>query len=111
MAGPLLNVSNLTVDFRTDDGVVQAVRGVNFSVEPGKVLAVVGDGGFMMNAQELETAVRLIHLPTGITAQWSRERSLKQNRESALARLVKRIEAHFTIANIANRYLQMYQRL
>ncbi|CAN5671405.1 hypothetical protein BH10ACT1_BH10ACT1_28450 [soil metagenome] len=42
---PLLEVKDLTVDFRTDDGTVQAVRGVDFSIEPGKVLAIVGESG------------------------------------------------------------------
>ena len=45
MAGPLLEVENLTVEFPTADGVVRAVRGVTFDVEPGRVLAVVGESG------------------------------------------------------------------
>ena len=45
MAEPLLEIRDLSVDFRTDDGTVQAVRGVDFSVEPGQVLAVVGESG------------------------------------------------------------------
>jgi oligopeptide/dipeptide ABC transporter ATP-binding protein len=45
LAPPILRVENLTVDFRTDDGVVQAVRGVDFSVAAGQVLAVVGESG------------------------------------------------------------------
>jgi len=42
---PLLEVVDLGVSFRTDDGPVQAVRGVNLSVEAGQVLAVVGESG------------------------------------------------------------------
>ncbi len=41
----LLEVADLAVTFRTDDGPVQAVRGVDFSVDPGKVLAIVGESG------------------------------------------------------------------
>jgi len=42
---PILEVSSLTVDFRTDDGTVQAVRGVDFAVSAGEVLAIVGESG------------------------------------------------------------------
>ncbi|WP_426574973.1 ABC transporter ATP-binding protein [Aquihabitans sp. McL0605] len=45
MNPPILEVSGLTVDFRTDDGTVQAVRGVDFAVSAGEVLAIVGESG------------------------------------------------------------------
>jgi peptide/nickel transport system ATP-binding protein len=41
----LLEVKDLHVSFRTDDGIVQAVRGVNFRVEPGQTLGIVGESG------------------------------------------------------------------
>ena len=40
-----LVLNDLKVSFTTDDGVVQAVRGVDLSVHPGEVVAVVGESG------------------------------------------------------------------
>ena len=42
---PILKVTDLAVEFPTDDGVVKAVRGVSFEVRPRDVLGVVGESG------------------------------------------------------------------
>ena len=42
---PLLDVRDLRVSFRTPDGVLDAVRGLSFSVDRGKVLGIVGESG------------------------------------------------------------------
>src|SRR5256884_4130116 len=42
---PLLEVEDLRTHFRTDDGIVKAVDGVNFSVEKGQTLGIVGESG------------------------------------------------------------------
>ncbi|WP_141275616.1 ATP-binding cassette domain-containing protein, partial [Streptomyces cacaoi] len=41
----LLEVRDLHVDFHTRDGVIKAVNGVNYSVDAGETLAVLGESG------------------------------------------------------------------
>jgi oligopeptide/dipeptide ABC transporter ATP-binding protein len=41
----LLVVDNLTVSFPTDDGLVQAVRGVSYTVRTGEAMGIVGESG------------------------------------------------------------------
>lgn len=41
----LLEVDDLKVSFRTEDGMVAAVDSVSFSVAPGEVVAIVGESG------------------------------------------------------------------
>ena len=40
-----LEVRDLRVSFATEDGVVQAVDGLSFSLEPGRTLGIVGESG------------------------------------------------------------------
>jgi oligopeptide/dipeptide ABC transporter ATP-binding protein len=44
-SAPLLEVRDLRIGFRTEAGLVQAVDGVSFRLEPGSVLGLVGESG------------------------------------------------------------------
>ena len=44
-ATPLVEVSNLHVQFKMDEGTVYAVNGVTFSIPEGKTLGIVGESG------------------------------------------------------------------
>ena len=45
MPTPVFELSELRVSFPTDDGLVQAVRGVDLSVNEGELIGVVGESG------------------------------------------------------------------
>ena len=42
---PIFEVDNLNVSFDTNDGVVVAVKGVSFSINPGECVGIVGESG------------------------------------------------------------------
>ena len=41
----ILEVKNLTISFKTDNGLVRAVRGVSFDLHKGETLCIVGESG------------------------------------------------------------------
>jgi peptide/nickel transport system ATP-binding protein len=66
MSVPLLEVDGLKTWFYTRDGVVRAVDGVSFSVDPGETLAIVGESGCGKSVTSL-SILRLIASPPGRT--------------------------------------------
>jgi oligopeptide/dipeptide ABC transporter ATP-binding protein len=67
MAGPLLEVEELKVDFATDEGTVHAVDGVTYSLEAGEVLSIVGESG----SGKSVTAMTTVGLTRGTNARIS----------------------------------------
>ncbi len=52
---PVLEVAGLEVDFPPKEGVVHAVRGIDFSLAPGEVLGIVGESGSGKSVTALAT--------------------------------------------------------
>jgi peptide/nickel transport system ATP-binding protein len=69
MAERLLDVNDLKVQFATEDGIVQAVDGVSFNLDRGKVLGIVGESG----SGKSVTAMSLMGLTRGVNARFEGE--------------------------------------
>jgi oligopeptide/dipeptide ABC transporter ATP-binding protein len=61
---PLLQVVDLRVGFKTDDGYVNAVNGLSYAVEAGSTLGIVGESGSGKSVNAL-SIMRLIPSPPG----------------------------------------------
>ena len=63
MNGALIEVEDLTVRFRTDEGLITAVESTSFQIAPGEVLGLVGESG----SGKSVTAKSLMQLNAGNT--------------------------------------------
>ena len=70
MTDTLLEVQDLTVDFHTHGGTVEAVRGVSFSVARGETLAIVGESGCGKSVS-MQALLGLIPMPPGVIRRGS----------------------------------------
>ena len=64
MDNTLLSVRDLAVDFKIEEGINHAVRGVSFQVERGKILGIVGESGSGKSITSL-SVMRLVPEPGG----------------------------------------------
>jgi oligopeptide/dipeptide ABC transporter ATP-binding protein len=66
-AVPIIEVKGLKVYFHTDDGIVRAVDGVDFAIEPERTLGVVGESGCGKSVTA-RAIMRLVEVPGRIEA-------------------------------------------
>jgi oligopeptide transport system ATP-binding protein len=74
----LLSIKDLKTRFHTEDGIVNAVNGITYSIDPGEVLGVVGESGCGKSVHAL-SIMRLIQIPPGEIASgeiWFEKRNL-----------------------------------
>jgi peptide/nickel transport system ATP-binding protein len=64
MPEPLLQIRGLKTHFKTDDGMVRAVDGVDLTIDRGETLGVVGESGCGKTVTAM-TVLKLIQMPPG----------------------------------------------
>jgi peptide/nickel transport system ATP-binding protein len=64
MVERLLDIQGLKTHFRTDDGMVRAVDGVDLTIDRGETLGVVGESGCGKTVTAM-TVLKLIQMPPG----------------------------------------------
>jgi oligopeptide/dipeptide ABC transporter ATP-binding protein len=85
----LLEVRDLRTEFRTGAGVVRAVDGISYSVDPGETVAVVGESGSGKSVGAL-SILRLIPSPPGRIAGgevWFNGRDLMRLSDSEMRKV------------------------
>lgn len=63
----ILEVKNLAVQFTTEEGIVEAVKGISFNIPRGKTVGLVGESGSGKSITSL-AVMRLIDYPGKITS-------------------------------------------
>jgi peptide/nickel transport system ATP-binding protein len=85
---PLVSIEDLRVHFQTDAGVVKAVDGVSWSIDPGETLGIVGESGSGKSVSALALMGLVEQPPARITGRiLFRERDLLTAPEAELRSL------------------------
>ncbi|MEK4538886.1 ABC transporter ATP-binding protein [Peribacillus sp. FSL K6-1552] len=64
MKGPIIEVNGLRTSFRTDDGEIPVVNSIDFHINPGEVLGIVGESGCGKSVTSL-SIMGLVPSPAG----------------------------------------------
>ena len=60
----IIKVENLSVEFKTDDGIIKAIKNISFALPKGKTVGLVGESGSGKSVSSL-AIMRLIASPPG----------------------------------------------
>ena len=126
MAKTVLEVENLTTEFRTESGIARAVDGVSFRLKEGETLGLVGESGSGKSAAAL-SIMRLIADPPGRIVPPSRivvsgrdilglrEHEMRRVRGAEIAMIFQdpatALNPVFTIGNQLSEVLGRHQKL
>lgn len=83
-----LEINNLVVEYRTDDGVVHALNGLDLTIEKGKTLGLVGETGAGKTTTGL-SMLRLVPNPPGVIV----DGTIKLNGENIFDKSEKELES------------------
>jgi oligopeptide transport system ATP-binding protein len=64
MTNPILDVRDLSVEFKTQDGIVKAVNGISYTLQEGETIGIVGESGSGKSVGVM-SLVQLIPQPPG----------------------------------------------
>jgi len=121
----LLQIRGLSTEFRTEDGLVRAVEGVSWQVNPGRTLGIVGESGCGKSISAL-SVMRLIPKPPGeiVDGQvWFKgqdllkltERQMREIRGNEIAMIFQEpmtsLNPVFTVGNQIVEAIKLHQRL
>lgn len=121
----ILRVENLSVEFRTDDGVVHAVKNISFNIPKGKTVGLVGESGSGKSVSSL-AIMRLIPNPPGkitsgkiffenkdlLSLSESQMRSIRGNRISMIFQEpMTSLNPVFTVGDQICETLMLHQKL
>ena len=77
----LIEVQNLSVEFKTDEGLIKAVKNISFKIPKGKTVGLVGESGSGKSVSSL-AIMKLIPNPPGRLQEDTNERKGQPSKQT-----------------------------